>query len=283
MKAAAILAAAALALAVGACAARPGPPLSWVLPAEPFAIGDDLYYVGTAGLSSFLIETPEGLILVDGGLPSSARRIARNVEALGFDMRRVKVLLNTHAHVDHAGGLAELKRRAPGATVFAMEQDAGALGQGVHQDWERFGVTRYPPVRVDVRLKDGESVSLGGLRLTAHLTPGHSPGCTTWTFVTPIAGAPERVMINCSMTLGLYRYGRRPAGLVRAYRRTFERLGQMQADVFLAPHAEEFGMSEKRRRLAYDPRAFVDSRELPRRVAEKKGDFQQWLAGRSGR
>ncbi len=157
----------------------------WNRPQAPFRVYGNTYYVGVAGLSSVLIDSGEGLILIDGALPQSAERIADGVRALGFDLRDVKWILNSHAHMDHAGGIAAL-RRMSGAKVAASPAGARALRTGTaapDDPQAGFGaIMRYPAVRDVVTVADGATVVLGKLTVTAHHTPGHTPGATTWTW-----------------------------------------------------------------------------------------------------
>ncbi|MDZ4375206.1 MAG: metallo-beta-lactamase, partial [Phenylobacterium sp.] len=152
-------------------------PAAWTTPAAPFKIADNLYYVGTAGIGAYLFTTPQGHILVDGAMPGSAKDIEASITKLGFAPSEVKVLLNTHAHFDHAGGLADLKRDT-GAKLAAAVGDKAALETGKYPGSEDIKAFDFAPVTVDRVLSDGETVSLGGVVLTAHLTPGHSAGCT---------------------------------------------------------------------------------------------------------
>ncbi len=140
----------------------------WVEPVEPFRVYDNVYFVGSRGLSSFLIVTPEGHFLIDGGLPENAGMIAASVKALGFDMRDVKYLLNSHAHFDHSGGLAALKAMT-GATLIASDGDRSALEGGFYLGSEDEPDLGAPPVKVDRTIDDGEMVTLGGVTLAAHL------------------------------------------------------------------------------------------------------------------
>jgi len=153
---------------------------SWNKPVPPFQIIGNLYYVGATEIGSFLITTRQGHILLDGGFVETAPQIERNIAQLGFKLEDVKILLNSHAHFDHAGGLAELKQKT-GAKFIARARAAELLRSGGHGDF-RFGDTLpFPPVQVDQIIGDGESIELGGQKLIALLTPGHTKGNTTWT------------------------------------------------------------------------------------------------------
>lgn len=270
---------AALALATPAAAQYPA---SWTAPTEPFKIADNLYYVGTEGLSSFLITTPQGHILIDGAMPSSAGPIEASIAKLGFKPADVKILLNTHAHFDHAGGLAELKKDT-GAKLAASAPDKAALESGTYPGSEDVKAFDFPPVKVDRVLKDGEQVALGGFALTAHITPGHTAGCTTWTFPVTMAGAKHQAVLYCSTSVAANRLvsakGPQYPGIVTDYRRAFAKLKTIKADVLLAPHGEQFDMAAKRAKLsAGGPNPFVDPGELGRTIARSEADFEIQLA-----
>lgn len=157
----------------------------WNQPAAPFNIHGNTYYVGTAGLSAVLVTSPQGHVLLDGALPQSAPLIQKNIEALGFRMKDVKLILNSHAHFDHAGGLAALQR-ASGATVAHSPHGAQVLRDGTpgtddpqYDPNDRFTIPKVAQVK---EVKDGETLAVGPLRFTVHHTPGHTPGGTTWTW-----------------------------------------------------------------------------------------------------
>lgn len=268
------------ALAAGAAAAQSPP--SWTAPYEPFKIADNLYYVGTAGIASYLLTTPRGHVLIDGAMPTSAKMIEGNIAKLGFKPADVKILLNTHAHFDHSGGLAELKRDT-GAKLYAAGGDRQALETGTYVGSEDVKAMNFAPVKVDHVLKDGEVVSLGGLTLTAHLTPGHSAGCTTWTFPVKVDGVMRQALLYCSTSVAANRLASRDKGpqypgIVADYQRTFAKMKTLKADVFLAPHAEQFGLAEKRARLGSGgPNPFVDPGALQKTVAASEAAFRAEL------
>ena len=267
---------------LGGAATAQGP-ANWTAPTEPFRIGGNLYYVGTAGLSAYLLTSPQGHVLIDGAMPTSAKMIEANIERLGFKPGDVKVLLNTHAHFDHAGGLAELKKDT-GAKLYAAAGDRQALETGTYVGSEDVKAFDFAPVKVDHVLKDGEQVRLGSIVLTAHLTPGHSGGCTTWTFPVKIDGAERQALLYCSTSVAANRLvskakGPQYPGIVADYETTFAKLKTLQADVFLAPHAEQFGLAAKRAKLAAGgPNPFVDPGELQRTVAASEAAFRADLA-----
>ncbi len=258
-------------------------PANWTAPFTPFRVIDNVYYVGSAGLSAWLITTPKGHILLDVGMPENAAMVERNIAKLGFRVADVKVLLNTHAHFDHAGGLAALKRRT-GAKLFAMAGDRTALERGVYVGSESVLAFRFPAVRVDSVITDGATVTLGGVTLTANLTPGHSAGCTTWTLPLQADGARHTAAFFCSASVAANRLAPHPQypGIVDDYRRTFARLKALDADVFLPPHAELFDLAARRARLsAGSVNPFIDATALPRLATTLEAAFEKELARQS--
>jgi metallo-beta-lactamase class B len=218
-------------------------------PFEPFRIVGNVYFVGTRGVSAFLFTTPDGHILLDTGLEQGVPLVRANIEKLGFRIGDVKILLSSHAHFDHVAGHAEMQRLT-GATVMAVGEDAAALAAGA--DNSALGGPGWKPVKVGRVLRDGEAVSLGGVMLTAHLTPGHTKGCTTWTTVSREAGRSYRLVLvgGVSINQGVRLTGnaRHPA-IAEDYARTFRVLKELEADIFLAQHPNMFRMEEKVARL----------------------------------
>lgn len=255
--------------------------VGWNRQTEPFTVIDNVHFVGVAGLGAYLVTTPEGHILIDGGLPESAPRIVQSIRDLGFDPADVRILLNTHAHVDHAGGLSEI-RAMTGARVIASEGDRGALEAGRHHGLTNYGVWWFPPVRVDQVIDDGETVSLGGVTLTAIITPGHTAGCTNWSLPVEDRGEALTVLFFCSASIGGNRLvaNTEYPGIVEDYRRTFERLKQLRADVVLANHPEVAELFERRaRQIAGDADAFIDATTL----GEITAAFEEAFEGGLGR
>lgn len=252
-------------------------PARWSAPAEPLTLVPHLHFVGTEGIGVFLITTPAGHVLIDGAMPSSGSLIAGNIERLGFRLQDVKLLVNSHAHFDHAGGLAELKRRT-GAIMLASAADRPALESGGVD----YGATRdvpFPAVKVDRVVRDGETLRIGGVTLRAWLTPGHTKGCTTWTADLPGPKA-RRVHFHCSSTVAgqdLHGDPHYPTAAAD-FRRTFARLKRMKADVFLGGHTEFFDFAGKADRLrAGETDAFVDPGELRRHVEATERAFLKTL------
>lgn len=230
---------------------------AWNQPVEPFRIIGNIYYVGAAEVTSFLITSPRGHILLDGGLPETAAMIVRNIETLGFKSGDVRFLLNSHAHFDHAGGLAELKRLT-GARLRATAGDIPLLARGGKDDPQFGDKFPYEPVFADAIVADGDVVRVGAVSMQAHITPGHTRGCTTWT--TRVEG--RNVSFLCSPTIpSQYRIVGNPRypDAVADYRRHFDVLKSIPCEVFLAAHASFFGLDAKRKRqIAGDESAFVD-------------------------
>lgn len=169
-------------------------------PADPFRIAGNLYYVGSSDIGSYLVTTDAGHILIDAGYPSTVPIIDANVAKLGFKLADVKVLLNTQGHGDHAGGFAALKQRT-GASLMVSAADAELIERGGTRDFSLGDSLTFPPAKVDRRLKDGDTVKLGGMTLTARLTPGHTMGCTTWTFDVQEAGRALHVVDVCGLSI----------------------------------------------------------------------------------
>jgi metallo-beta-lactamase class B len=221
----------------------------WNAPATPFRIGDGLYYVGTADLASYLFVDRAGMILLDGGLEASAPLILANIRALGFDPRRVRYLINSQAHYDHAGGLKALKN-ATGAELLASTPDAELLERGGAGDFQWGDKLTYPAVRVDSRVRDGARLKLGSLTLTAHLTPGHSRGCTSWTTSLRVDGRKRGALFICGASAPGYKLVGNAAypWIMADFRRSFAKWRSLPCDLFLGAHASYFGMVEKRAR-----------------------------------
>ena len=258
------------------------PFVRWTAPFPPFTILGNVHYVGSAGLSAFLITTPRGHFLLDGGLAENGPMVAANIRALGFDITDVRYLLNSHAHFDHSGALAWLQAHS-GAQLVASAGDKPWLESG-HVTYGPSAEFDTEPVRVARVIADGESVELGGTTLTAMLLPGHTPGCTSWiTSTRDAAGATRKVLFHCSASVG----GQTVApesypGMVADYRRGFDRMAAITADVLLANHAEMFGLADKRaRQLAGERDAFVDPAALGAFNTRLRDAFERELARQS--
>lgn len=232
------------------------------IPDQPFRIAGNLYYVGSTGVTSFLITGPEGHVLIDGGYPENGPLIVSSISKLGFNIRDVKVLLNTHAHSDHAGGLRHLQE-ASGAKLWVSEGDADVMAAGSSGSDRALGPLRFvdflfgrfPAPRIDHRFKDGDTIRVGPLELRGHITAGHTRGCTSWSF--PVRdGDRELLAVNiCSLTLFPFVSLVEPEaypGIRSDFERSFSTLRSLPADIFLASHSSMFSM---RRKLAERPKA----------------------------
>jgi glyoxylase-like metal-dependent hydrolase (beta-lactamase superfamily II) len=261
----------------GPAGAQLDPP-AWTRPVAPFNLIGPIDYVGTEGLAAYLIHTRNGAILIDGTMKENAAAIERNVVARGVKMRDVKYLLLSHAHFDHAGGLAALKR-ASGAKLVVGAGDAAAVNSGIPPGETNYGVIRFPAAKVDRAIRDGERVTLGGVTLTAIATPGHTPGCTSWTMQLP-GPKPLKVLFACSVTVaGNKLVGNRAyPGIVADFRRSFDSLGAMDADVVLPFHPESVDLMGRRARGE-----LVDRAVLPKMVADARIAFDADLAKQSRR
>jgi metallo-beta-lactamase class B len=249
-------------------------------PVPPFRIAGNLYYVGAKDVCSFLITTPQGHIILDGGFAETAPQIERNVAQLGFKIEDVKILLNSHAHLDHAGGLAELKQKS-GAKLIASAGDAPLLRNGGHGDF-RFGDTlTFPPVEVDQIVDDGGSIQLGDQKLTAWLTSGHTRGNTTWTTkIFDGAKTYDVVFAGSPTTLDYNLAGKESYPGIRAdFERTFAVFKRLPCDIFLSDHGSFFHLLEKRERLmrGESPNPFIDPDGYTKFVAHFEKEFQDRL------
>src|SRR5204862_1321809 len=225
--------------------------VKWNTPTEPFKMIGNVYYVGTDGLASYLITSPQGHIPVDTVMPEATSQIKASIEKLGFKITDIKYLLNTHAHIDHTGGLAELKQ-ASGAQMVAGEADKPLLEGGYYPGAREVKELDFPPVKVDRTVREGDTVKIGDVTLTARETPGHSPGCTSWAFNVKDGDATRSVLIFSRGTVALNRLVTNPTypGIVADYRKTFARAKDMKVDVLLAPHPEMHRMQDQRAMIA---------------------------------
>ncbi|MEO7190992.1 MAG: MBL fold metallo-hydrolase [Vicinamibacterales bacterium] len=248
--------------------------------ADPHHIAGGLYFVGAPDLAAFLLVGTEGHVLIGSGDQKTARKIIDSVEHLGFHIRDVKVLLATDPHEDEAGGFAELQR-ASGAQLWASEANAAVIVTGGKDDpsivytpytlLALAGVTGYPAARVDHIVKDGDTVRAGVLALTAHITPGHAPGCTTWTFTVREGDRDLRVVHRCQVGVP---YGaslvepEHPMGVRDDFERGLRTLRALDVDIWLTSHGRDYGRFRKyddSRRSAgaitpfIDPKGYAES------------------------
>jgi metallo-beta-lactamase class B len=256
---------------------------TWLAPAEPLHIVGPINFVGTQGLGVYLITTPAGHILLGGGMPGSAATIEASVRKLGYKPEDIKILLSNHAHCDHVGTLADLKKLT-GATVAAMGRDVDLLASGGKIDYlfAKNPKLHFLAVATDRVLKNGDIVELGGVKLRAQLTAGHTPGCTTFTTTIQDGARTYNVAFpdGTSVNEGT-KFVNSPSytGILDDYRHTFTTLESLKPDIFLTYHVDEFDLAAKRVRAATQGvQAFVDPDGFKRFVAERKAKFEQWVA-----
>ena len=252
---------------------------SWNKPVAPFRIAGNLYYVGAIEITSYLITTPEGHFLLDGGFVETAPQIEHNIAELGFKLADVKFLLNSHAHYDHAGGLAELKK-VTGAKFLASEGDAPLLRSGGHGDF-RFGDTlTFPPIAPDQIVHDGEAIRLGNQMVVAHLTPGHTKGCTTWTTKIRDGDKVYDVVFVGSQSALDYKFVGQESypGITADFERSFALLNHLPCDIFLASHGSFFHFVAKHERLLHgETNAFIDPDGYKMYLRESEQEFRSKL------
>lgn len=250
-------------------------------PFDPFRIIGNVYYVGANDITSFLITTPKGHILLDGGYAETAPQIRENIKKLGFKPEDVKFLLNSQAHFDHAGGLAELKNLT-GAKMIASRADKILLENGGKGDF-RFGdELSYAPVTVDKIVENGDKISLGGIDLKAVLTPGHTKGCTTWTMTVEENNRKYKIVFVGSTTSLDYKLkgNEKYPNIAADFETTFARMKKLKIDVFLASHGSAFNLAEKAAELkkGKSPNPFIDRKGYEKYIENTEKDFREKLA-----
>lgn len=250
------------AVLAAASAAAQSPP-SWTEPVEPFRVVGNIHYVGTAELASFLVTTPEGHILLDAPMEENVPHLLASIRKLGFEPKDVRILINSHAHFDHAGGFRTM-REMTGARLLLSAEDAALAARGGTGDFAFGDRFHYAPVEADAILEDGERVSLGGTTLTALITPGHTKGGTSWTTTVREGSRTLRVVIANSMTAPDYRLWENEhyPNVMEDFRASFARLRRLEADVFLAPHASFFGLRRKMAARGGATNPFIDPAAL---------------------
>lgn len=270
---------------------EPDPPMvcescdAWNAPREPFKVFGNVYFVGTAGLGSVLVTSDAGHILLDGGLPQSAVVIDAHIRVLGFRTSDIRLIVNSHAHYDHAGGIHALQR-ASGAVVAATAAGARALQQGMAtaDDPQAGFAARYPAVSQVRVFKDGEVLRVGPLALTAHATPGHTPGSTTWTWRSCEGERCLNMVYADSLTAvsdDVFRFtgDRTHPSIVDSFRRTLAIIEALPCDILLTPHPDASRMDAKlARRAAGDADAFVDPEGCRAYAAAAARRFEQRVA-----
>jgi metallo-beta-lactamase class B len=253
--------------------------LKWDEPAEPARVVGPIYFVGTKGLGSFLIKGSEGHVVVYTGMPGSGQMIEKSIARLGFNPKDVKLILTGHAHCDHVGGHAYLKK-VTGAKIAMMREEVELFESGGKLDFQygNYKAFAFEPAKVDTVFRDEDKIALGDISIRALLTPGHTKGSTTYVMNVVDAGKTYTVAFpdGTSVNPG-YRVARSPSykGIEDNYRRTFRTLETLQPDIWLAPHNEFYGLDAKLKRAAKDgANAWVDPEGYRKWVTEQKERFE---------
>jgi metallo-beta-lactamase class B len=250
-------------------------------PVEPFKIIGNVYYVGASDVTSYLITTPEGHILIDGGFEETVPQIRVNVTKLGFKLEDIKILLINHAHYDHCGGLAEIKKLTK-ARLYASPPDASVLEDGGMSDF-RFGGDKplFTPVKPDEILKDGQEIRLGGSVLKTYFTFGHTKGATSWTTEVTENGRKFTVAFVSSLTTLDYALTNNPKypQIAADFTKTFAALSRIKADVLLSSHGGFFDLTEKsaKIRAGAKPNPFIGAAEYQGFIKRMEKAFQDKL------
>jgi metallo-beta-lactamase class B len=273
-----------LMLAATGAHAQGANPAAWGTPTAPFRIVGNVHYVGTKGLAAYLIATPKGAILLDATMTGNAATVERNIRASGFRLSDVKWLIATHEHWDHVGALAEIKRDTGAILLAEAAQKRGLeIGNAVSENDAH--PRPFAPVKVDRVLADGATIRLGGVALTPILTPGHTPGCTSWSLRVVDRGRPLNVVFPCSITVAGNRLvgNRTYPGLVADFRKSFARLEAIPADIVLPAHPEAADVLGREAKVKAGQRdAFVEPGLLRKFVGEARVAFDEELRKQQG-
>jgi metallo-beta-lactamase class B len=268
------------------CLAAQGSP-EWSQPFPPHRVAGNVYYVGTKGLASYLIVTSQGNILINSSLESSVPMIRESVEKLGFRFSDVKILLISHAHWDHCAGSARVKELT-GARYMVMDADVPVVESGGKTDFQygNSSGSLFPVAKVDRTLHDGDEVKLGDATLVAHLTPGHTKGCTTWTMKVADGGKSYNMTIvgspNVNAGYKLVKNAAYPQ-IASDYERTFRVLKSLACDLFLGAHGDYYGMAAKFAQVKPGaPNPFLDTEGYQRYVSERERAFRAELSKQGG-
>jgi metallo-beta-lactamase class B len=258
---------------------------SWNRPVTPFRIIGNIYYVGAGDISSFLITTPAGHILLETGFAETAPLIRESVTKLGFKLEDIKILLVTHEHFDHAGGLAELKSLT-GARLIASEAEAASLASGGRGDFQFGDKLAFRSVKADQIVRDKDTISLGGVVMTARLTPGHTKGCTTWTMKVTEGDKSYEVVFMGSVSIPGYKLTDNVnyPDIASDYAHSFEVLKELPCEVFLGMHGFDFALKEKMLRLekGEEPNPFIDSQGYRQAIEKAERNYKNQLAKETG-
>lgn len=250
----------------------------WNKPIEPFKIIGNVYYVGASEITSFLITSPKGHILIDGGFAETAPQIRENIIKLGFKLKDVQILLNTQAHYDHAAGLAELKR-ATGAKMLISKEDKILLENGGKNDFAFGNDYLYESVKADRIIKDGEVIKLGNVSLKTIFTPGHTKGCTSFWLEVKENGKKYNVLFHGSTTAPGYKLvgNEKYPNIISDYEKTFSLMKKLNPDVFLASHGNFFDLLGKIQKLKQNKSSnpFIDRKIYQDFLTSTEKDLQE--------
>jgi metallo-beta-lactamase class B len=251
--------------------------LKWDEPEQPIRIVGPLHFVGTKGLGAFLFTTAEGHILMNTGMPESGPMIVESIRKLGFRPEDIKLMINGHAHADHAGAFAYFKQQF-GAQLAVMKDDVPAMESGDRDDFKYVNDLTYPSVKVDRILRDGDTIRMGDVLLTAYHTPGHTRGATTWVANLVVEGKSYVVAFpdGAGFNPG-YRLAKNPSypGIADDFRRTHHMLEMVKPDIWLAQHNEYYDLEGKRKRAETEGvNAWIDPEGYRRFIAGKKRAFE---------
>jgi metallo-beta-lactamase class B len=251
----------------------------WSQPYTPFRIVGNLYYVGTYDLACYLIVTPHGNILINTGLAASASLISDNIKTLGFKLSDTRILLTTQAHYDHVGALAAIKKQT-GAKLMADDKDAAALEDGGSSDYElgKYGKS-FEPVHVDHRMRDGDTIKLGDVRMVMLHHPGHTKGSCSYLFDVKDERKTYRVLIvNMPSIITDRKFSEIDSypDIAKDYAYTLEGLKKLSFDLWLSSHASQFGLHNKHKPGdAYNPEAYSDRKGYEKSVADLKAQYRK--------
>jgi metallo-beta-lactamase class B len=256
----------------------------WNQPVAPFRIAGNIYYVGAASVSSYLISTPEGLILIDSGFRETAPMVEQGIRKLGFKVEDVKILLTSHAHYDHVGGMADLKAKTH-ARLLMNPVEMPQMERGGKGDFAFKDTVPFPPVKADGGLREGEAVRLGGVAVTPIFTPGHTKGCTSWSTTVQEAGRTLNVVIPCSLTAPGYQLINNPEypEILKDFEATIAKLRATPCDIYLALHSWDFDLPAKIAALKSGRNPFVDPDGYQRWITKAEATLRQQAAAQRGK
>lgn len=260
-------------------------PKEWNLPVKPFRIMGNIYYVGSAGISSYLIESSAGLMLLNSGTAETASQVLANIQQLGFDPHQVKILIGLHGHYDHIGGMAAIKQ-ATGAKLYMSAADRAVVESGGRNDFQYGDGFAWQPVAVDRELRDGDKIRLGGTELAVHATPGHTRGTITCMMEIRQEDKEYHVVFAGSVSCPNYTLVGNPRypGIAEDFERTFKTMKSLPCDIFLTEHGWDCALLDKIKLLEQDPNAnpFIDPAGYRQYLERAEAQYHDLLLKQSG-